>query len=95
MSEDRRNRQKAVSDNPKLAVTFYQRRPYTVAIARVDGMTGVGVAKVSGKDRWRPALGKEIAQGRAIHNIAKQVVGEGRAWFVTEICEMGGSCGMV
>ena len=75
---------KDVESDPTLSKVIYQKRPYTIAIVTIcyGGVVyqGVGTAKVSGKDWFRPALGKKIATGRAIDCIVRQFMGEDAEW---------------
>jgi len=83
-TEIRHDLAKGIQSNSSLIVVFFQRRPYTIAVANVNICSttyqGVGISKVSGKDWYNPKLGKRIALGRAIDCIARQTLGENAEW---------------
>ena len=48
-------------------------RPYTFVMAEYAGIIGRGFAKCSPRDEWSPELGRQIAEGRAIRDIAQKL----------------------
>lgn len=58
-------------------ITTYQIRPYTIVeiFTEVNGYfyRGVGMAKLGKNDRWNSLLGYDIAYGRAVQQVIKEM----------------------
>jgi len=52
---------------------YYRKYPYTVCMAVHDEIAGIGFSKANPIDKWDSSLGRDIALGRAISDIWRQV----------------------